>query len=294
MKEGAADDEPKKYQPHELSADESKKYPADKAYATQVSTVNSLDKETGKDLLGDEEVKKYREMVRKHDITQAKDRARLVKAFVELVGEGRARKVELRFYDAEGKARYVWPRPSFGQEKKEETWRSDLSEFTKSMVEVAKKAKLPTEQELLKSVLRDKNVYNNKDQQAIWVLDRSGLAEEVQAELTRQFTGKVRWTGEVESVEPDAKTKSVEVAVRLPVPKDLPKGLGFGKTVSLTFPDTAKLPKKGDTFSFTGELKKAKADQDFPPVYVLYGVGPNAGQMRFGIMLAAVEPAEER
>ena len=182
---------------------------------------------------------------------------------------------------------------SFAEDKKEEAWRSDLGEFIKNVAETAKKAKTPTEQELLKGI-REKTVFTNKDQQAIWVLDGTAPAGEVQAELSKRFTGKVRWKGEVESVEPDAKKKSVQVEVRLPVPKDLPKGIEFKDTVTLTLPEAAKLPKKGDTFNFTGELKKTKADDLFPPVWVIYGVGPNAGKMRFGLMLAAVETAEGR
>jgi hypothetical protein len=180
------------------------------------------------------------------------------------------------------------PSKSAAEDKKQEAWRSDLSEFTKSVAEVGKKAKVPTEKDLLNNI-RQKTVFTNKDQQPIWVLDESAPAGEVQADLTKQFTGKVRWKGEVESVEPDAKAKTARVELLLPIPKDLPKGGDFVKTMSLTLPETAKLPKRGDTFSFTGELKKAKADDLFPPVWVIYGVGPNAGKMRFGIIPAAVE-----
>lgn len=182
---------------------------------------------------------------------------------------------------------------SFAEDKKEDAWRGDLGEFTKNVAAIAKKAKTPTEQDLLKGI-RDKTVFTNKDQQAIWVLDGTAPAGEVQAELNKLFTGKVRWKGEVQSVEPDAKTKSVVVEVLLPLPKDLAKGIEFKDTVSLTLSETAQLPKKGDTFAFSGELKKAKADDLFPPVWVIYGVGPNAGKVRFGVILAAVEPVKER
>jgi hypothetical protein len=171
----------------------------------------------------------------------------------------------------------------------QEAWRTDVSEFAKSVVEIAKKAKVPTEKELL-SDLRQKVVISSAGT-PIWVMDIVAPAGEVYTELTKQFTGKVRWKGEVESVSPSV-TQAKWVHVRFPVPKDLPKGVAFEDTVALTLPETAKLPKKGDTFSFTGELKKKDAGDIQTPVWVMYGVGPNAGQMQFGVALIAVEPAE--
>lgn len=95
-------------------------------------------------------------------------------------------------------------------------------------------------------------------------------------------------------MEPDTETESMRVAIRLPVPKDLPEGMEFAKTLTVMIPQAANIPKIGDTFSFTAELKKAKADSLFPPLFVLYGVGPNAGKLQFGINLAEAKAVEGR
>lgn len=153
------------------------------------------------------------------------------------------------------------------------------------------------------SVLRTKRTFTPKgDTVPAWVLDGGSALDggkipdgEVQAELIKQFTGRVRWKGKAESVEADAETKTIKVEVLVPAPKDLPKGIGFAKSVSLTIPDTATAPETGSVLSFTGELKKAKEDDIYPPVYVLYGTGlGTSGEMRIGVNLADVMPAATR
>lgn len=172
-----------------------------------------------------------------------------------------------------------------------EAWRSSLAEFTKSIVQVAGKAKKPAEDQLLNGI-REKVTFTNKDKQAIWILDAGHVEGEIQNELNKSFGGKVRWEGKIAAIEPDPKTQELTIEIEIPIPENLPNGFEFTKSISVKVPKTTMPPKLGDSFPFTGELRKEKPEEVFPPVFAFYGVGTNAGKVMLGIILANAQPAK--
>ncbi len=96
---------------YQLSDAESAKYPVDKSLARKVVTGNFYDNETNTVLCSSDQIAKYREYMRKIDFGKESDRERLLHEFVQIFGMEKAKKIGVRFYDDDGKVKYVWPKP---------------------------------------------------------------------------------------------------------------------------------------------------------------------------------------
>ncbi|MBI5604174.1 MAG: hypothetical protein HY879_12555 [Deltaproteobacteria bacterium] len=174
----------------------------------------------------------------------------------------------------------------------DKSWRNDMAAFASAVAAIAKKAEIPNDFQLTQS-LRSRNVFSQQDGTSIWVVLKDGFGKELHGELARSFVGKVSWTGKVTSAEVDQEKRTCNVGVEFPKATAMPDNLVLSD-VFLVIPfdklPTDKLPKVGTTFSFTGNLKKAKDDDPLDRVWVLYGQGPNAGKNRIGVSITDEAP----
>jgi hypothetical protein len=172
-------------------------------------------------------------------------------------------------------------------------WRASMEAFAKEVISIAKRSKIPDAPSAIKSA-REYSVISDEKGEKNWVVFQQGFENEFHGELASRFTGKVSWSGIVDAATTDTAKGVQMIEVIFPTPKDLPRGFEFRKCIRLRIPvaklPSTGLPKKGDTFAFSGVLKKMKADSVFEPISVLYGLGPNKGKVLISIGLKDPEP----
>jgi len=145
----------------------------------------------------------------------------------------------------------------------EGAWRNDIAAFTRKVSEVARRSRIPDRRQLLKSI-RNRTVFKDRHDKPIMVLLQPLIDGELHGELAKTFTGTISWSGKVETIKKDKGGKSYTMEIAWPIPKDLPERTELRDKLLLTVSakgfGVAGVPKKGDTFAFTGELKKHKPD----------------------------------
>lgn len=192
----------------------------------------------------------------------------------------------------------------FGAEQRErkdaavagaDAWRTSMEEFAKEVILVAKKSKI-LDAAVANTRIRQKTVFTNAKGEEIWAVFTDSFENELHGELAKHFTGKVSWSGIVQTAKNDSEKGVQTIEVKFPTQKDVPNGIEFPETVHLTVASAkvpaSTLPKKGDTFSFRGVFKKQKADDIFEPVAALYGLGPNNGKILIIVSIVEAEPAK--
>ena len=104
------------------------------------------------------------------------------------------------------------------------------------------------------------------------------------------------WSGVVDSVKTDDKNGNLDVEILFPAPGNLPQGMEFIETITVSVPipklQAVMLPTIGTEFAFRASLRMVKDDDLFQPVWAVYGLGPNIGKIRVGVMITDVEPLE--
>jgi hypothetical protein len=195
-----------------------------------------------------------------------------------------------------------------------EAWRSSMDAFAREVVAVAAKSAIPSGPAFLgpNGRLADAIVIQDAKGVQTWVIIKGSLENEFQAELVKRFTGQVAWSAVVVSVNSDkgdhtiklafSKPKKLQDKIEFPKPPEGRMAV-FERSQRIEFDDvlvsipvvklpSAKLPKKGDTFSFRGELARAKGEGELDTVFPLYGVGPNRGKISIGLFFRDAEPAQ--
>jgi len=153
-------------------------------------------------------------------------------------------------------------------------WRTDIAAFTREVARVAKRSHIPSRRQLLDS-LRTRKVFTNSAGKPILVVLEPLLDDELHGELSKAFSGRVFWSGKIKTIKKTKDGKSYDMEIAWPIPKDLPKHTSLRDTLLITVSakalGQAGVPQKGDTFAFTGELKKPKPDSA-EPVWVFYSL----------------------
>ncbi|MCG3174653.1 MAG: hypothetical protein GMKNLPBB_02913 [Myxococcota bacterium] len=141
-------------------------------------------------------------------------------------------------------------------------WRNDMAAFAAEVLVVARQSTDPDEAQLL---------------------------------LAKQFIGKVRWSGRVQSTKFEEEKKQLAIEIAFPVPSGAPSYLKFRHRIQVRIPfseiDRDKVPKTGDKFSFTGLLKTQKTNEIFESGWVFYSVGVRGGGHLLGVSLTEAAPA---
>lgn len=189
------------------------------------------------------------------------------------------------------------PGPAPGQKPAksgDEAWRTDIGAFTRKVAEVAKRSHIPDRRQLMDSI-RDRKVFTNSAGKPILVVLKPLLDGELHGGLAKAFTGKIAWSGRVETIEKAKDGKTYKMEIAWPIPKNLPKNVKLRSKllmhVSAGVLEGAGVPKKGQDFSFIGELKKDKPDGG-EPVWVYYSLDLSKGTHLVGATPINVKPVQ--
>lgn len=173
-----------------------------------------------------------------------------------------------------------------------EVWRTDLASFGKELLAVTLSAKIPDEFQLLQSI-RERAVFSGADGYERWVILLFALDGELHGELTKRFTGKIAWRGNVNSIEKNDAGDEYIILIDLPLPVGKPEYLDVRSiqlSISAATLQAGNIPTKGAPFSFTGMLKDQTSDELWRGVWHMYGVGINSPKVIIGVDPVDVRP----
>ena len=171
-------------------------------------------------------------------------------------------------------------------------WRHDMAAFAAEVAVVASNSIIPNEFQLSQS-MRSRAVLSGQSGTPTWVVLNDGFEKELHGELVKNFGGQIFWRGKVTTAETDQQKKTCNIRVEFPKANGMPSNCELSD-VFLAIPfdklPAEKLPAVGTVFAFTGNMEKANEDDLLDRVWVLYGLGENAGKNRIGVSLTDEAP----